>query len=37
MISADRLREIASSEDIPKAQASLLIRIAEEIRTDLES
>ena len=35
--SADRLREIASSEDIPKAQASLLIRIAEEIRTDLES
>ena len=33
----DSLSGILSSEDIPKAQASLLIRIAEEIRTDLES
>jgi hypothetical protein len=35
--SADRLRQIASSEEIPQAQASVLRRIADEICTDLET
>ena len=35
--SADRLREIASAEEIPEAQASLIAGIAEEIREGLES
>ncbi len=34
---ADRLREIASAEEIPEAQASLIAGIAEEIREGLES
>ena len=35
--SADRLRQVASSEEIPQAQASVLRRIADEICTDLET
>ena len=35
--SADRIREMASSGEIPQSQASLLLAIAEEICTDLES
>ena len=35
--SADRLRQIASSGEIPQAQASVLRRIADEICTDLET
>ena len=34
---ADRLMEVASAEEIPRAQASLIAGIAEEIREDLES
>ena len=35
--SADRLRQIASSEEIPQTQAAVLRRIADEICTDLET
>ena len=35
--SADRLRQIAASEEIPQAQASVLRRIADEICKDLET
>ena len=35
--SADKLRQIASSDEIPQVQASLLMRIADEICTDLET
>ncbi len=34
---AERLKEIASSGEIPMAQSSLILGIAEEIRADLES
>ena len=35
--SAEKLKKIAANNEIPKEQASLLDRIADEIREDLES